>query len=172
MSMSRKQWSVSALSVELGIDRRTLARRLERVKPAGQGAKGPVYWLEDALAAIDPAKRPTDDDGRDFALAYSGSTAHLGKRAPKLVTRTELREILQIDDAELETWLQFGCPFVPGRPLRFMPGVTFRWYGLMCGVLQAKGFLSASEMLPGRVLRELEAALEAERNAPRGVARA
>jgi hypothetical protein len=50
----RELWSVNALSVEFGPDRRTIAKWLDRagVKPAGDGPKGPVYSLRDAVAAL------------------------------------------------------------------------------------------------------------------------
>lgn len=52
MAMTRQRWSVNALSTELGVDRRTIARQLDRVEPAGQGPSGPLYWLRDAVRAL------------------------------------------------------------------------------------------------------------------------
>lgn len=67
--MTPKKWSISALSVELGIDRRTLARRLEGLDPIEEKEIGRrverTYRMRDVfrhLAAIE--QRPTLDDER------------------------------------------------------------------------------------------------------------
>jgi hypothetical protein len=50
----REPWSVNALSLALGPDRRTVTKWLERaaVKPAGEGPKGPTYRLRDAVGVL------------------------------------------------------------------------------------------------------------------------
>jgi hypothetical protein len=50
----REPWSVNALSLALGPDRRTVTKWLERaaVKPAGDGPKGPTYRLRDAVDVL------------------------------------------------------------------------------------------------------------------------
>ena len=53
MAMTRTVWSINALSVELGIDRRTVARRLQGVTPADLGPDGSPRWrLADAVPAL------------------------------------------------------------------------------------------------------------------------
>lgn len=52
MSMTAKKWSINGLSTELGVDRRTLARKLRDAEPAGQGPNGPVYWMKDAFGLL------------------------------------------------------------------------------------------------------------------------
>jgi hypothetical protein len=52
MAMQRQRWSVNGLSVELGRDRRTVARYVDEVKPAGEGTHGPLYYMADAVRAI------------------------------------------------------------------------------------------------------------------------
>jgi len=52
MAMTKKKWSVSALAVEFGLDRRTVAKRLEGVPSAGQERGSPVWNLSDAAAAL------------------------------------------------------------------------------------------------------------------------
>lgn len=55
MAMQRQTWSVNALATELGIDRRTVARRLDGATVAERGSRGePRYRLRDALAAFEP----------------------------------------------------------------------------------------------------------------------
>jgi hypothetical protein len=43
--MVPQHWSVNGLATELGVDRRTIARRLHAVKPAGNGPHGPLYLM-------------------------------------------------------------------------------------------------------------------------------
>jgi phage terminase Nu1 subunit (DNA packaging protein) len=52
MAMTPEKWSVSALAVEFQMDRRTVARRLAEVLPAGDGPNGRVYWMRDAAPAL------------------------------------------------------------------------------------------------------------------------
>ncbi len=52
MSMTKKHWSVSALAVEFGIDRRTVAKRVEGIAPAGEERGSPVWRLADVAAAV------------------------------------------------------------------------------------------------------------------------
>lgn len=56
MAMTKKRWSINALSVELGLDRRTLARRLEDVEPAESKEVGDrtvkTFWLADVFLAL------------------------------------------------------------------------------------------------------------------------
>jgi len=66
MSMTPKLWSISALSVELGMDRRTVAKKIAAVKPAEDGPSGKLYRLADVLQAMATAavadQRPADFD--------------------------------------------------------------------------------------------------------------
>lgn len=52
MGMQPTLWSVNALATELEIDRRTVAKRLRDVPPAGEKAGHPVWLLADALPAL------------------------------------------------------------------------------------------------------------------------
>ena len=54
MSMQPQLWSISALSVEFGVDRRTIAKRLAPMAPAGMKNGSPVYRLADATRVIEP----------------------------------------------------------------------------------------------------------------------
>src|SRR5574337_13017 len=82
MAMRAKAgWSISALSVELGMDRRTVAKRLDaaKVEPAGTVSGDPVYGLREAMAAVlslhresgalDPAAEKARLDAARAALA-------------------------------------------------------------------------------------------------------
>jgi hypothetical protein len=63
--MTPKGWPISALAVELDMDRRTLAARLRDVPPCGTERGHSVWRLVDALAAVGrvaaPAVAPTPD---------------------------------------------------------------------------------------------------------------
>lgn len=52
MAMKPELWSVNGLSTETGIDRRTLARYLGTVEPAGEGRHGPLYRMRDLIEAL------------------------------------------------------------------------------------------------------------------------
>jgi hypothetical protein len=56
MSMTAKLWSISALAVELRMDRRTVALRLRSVPPDGQLHRKPAWHLTTALDAIRPRR--------------------------------------------------------------------------------------------------------------------
>src|SRR5690348_7187705 len=51
--MTPRLWSISALAVELGLDRRTVAARLRDVPAAGGLHGKPAWRLTDALAALE-----------------------------------------------------------------------------------------------------------------------
>ncbi len=60
MALQRQLWSINALSVELGIDRRTLAKRLQDLPPAQESPN--VYRLRDVLDCL----RQYQDNFPDF----------------------------------------------------------------------------------------------------------
>lgn len=55
-------WSINRLAKELGMDRRTITKRLQNVHPMGRNSNGPVYRLADAVRAIfeQPTASETD----------------------------------------------------------------------------------------------------------------
>jgi len=52
MSMTAKKWSVSALAVELRMDRRRIARQLSEIEPCGADGHGNKYFMADACRAL------------------------------------------------------------------------------------------------------------------------
>lgn len=82
--MQAQLWTISGLSAQLGIDRRTLAKRLQGLTPASvekrsDGAKVRRYKLADVVAHLnrDPqaTKGPTDaqvDEAAEGFLAFVG----------------------------------------------------------------------------------------------------
>ena len=55
--MQPQLWSVSALANELALDRRTVAKRLVGVPPAGERSGNSVWRLSDALPALTEGRR-------------------------------------------------------------------------------------------------------------------
>ena len=52
MSMTPKTWTISALAVEFRLDRRTVARRLDGIRPTGTDKGADVWRLVDVAAAL------------------------------------------------------------------------------------------------------------------------
>ena len=46
MALKKQKWSLSGLSVELGIDRRTLAKRLDGLEPCSADKRAKYYYME------------------------------------------------------------------------------------------------------------------------------
>ncbi len=61
MSYTAKHWSISALSVELAMDRRTVGKYLAGVDPVRAAGKIKFYRMADAVRAILVAKTGTGD---------------------------------------------------------------------------------------------------------------
>ncbi|MEM6677321.1 MAG: hypothetical protein AAF675_05565 [Pseudomonadota bacterium] len=86
MAMTPKLWSISALAVEFGMDRRTVAQRLADVPPRGKLSGSPAWRLEDAACVL--AKRPRaaaaapDDDNPADQMA-AVLLAQLVRTAPE-----------------------------------------------------------------------------------------
>lgn len=62
MAMTPKGWSISALAVELGRDRRTVAGAVAALTPMGREGKSDLYRLTDVLEVLHGAGKPTDFD--------------------------------------------------------------------------------------------------------------
>ena len=58
MAMTARLWSISALSVELNMDRRTVAAKLRNVPPAGKLGKHDAWRLTDVLPVLIGGKVP------------------------------------------------------------------------------------------------------------------
>ena len=52
MAMIPQSWTISGLSVELGITRRTVAKRIKDVTPAGENGRGKFYRMADVIPVI------------------------------------------------------------------------------------------------------------------------
>ena len=82
MAMLQNYWSISALAVEFGLDRRTVAQRLNSVEPVQTKGKVKKYKLQEAAKAI--IGQVNIGDG---ILSYDEA------RARKMSAEAELSEI-------------------------------------------------------------------------------
>jgi hypothetical protein len=91
MSMTQNLWTVSSLSVEFGMDRRTVAQRLNGVQPVQVKGRVKKYSMHDAAKAI--IGQVQTNEG---ILSYDEA------RARKMAAEAELSEIeLQKERAEV-----------------------------------------------------------------------
>jgi hypothetical protein len=67
MSLTPTDWTVSGLSVELGIDRRTIGKKIANVAPVRIDGKSKYYRMADVVAAIyvNVSVGPTDGTKED-----------------------------------------------------------------------------------------------------------
>lgn len=90
MAMTSQMWSISALSVEFGLDRRTVAKRLENVHPAEGSGRSARYRMSEAAGAI-------------FGSAGGGRAVETGPGEPLDLTAERARLAkAQADKTELE----------------------------------------------------------------------
>ena len=126
----RESWSINRLATELGIDRRSLARRLDGVKPNATGPKGePLYALRDTLEAL--GERPIERRSSPPRPAHQGGgsppDAFLLDRRGAISTMTGEEACSTFgwswrDLAELIGW---GVPFVKAGSQRSVRGWVF-----------------------------------------------
>jgi len=68
MAMTPKNWTVNGLATELGLDRRTVAKRLADVARSGERGGHPVWRMIDALPVLlEPGKGAPPDMEHDRA---------------------------------------------------------------------------------------------------------
>src|SRR4051794_27520283 len=95
MALQAQEWTVSALSVEFKTDRRTVAKRLENIKPHRTEGVAKYYLMVDAAPALlDSAPKLLTEDGEvvDF---YAERTRLTKEQADKVeMENGQLREEL------------------------------------------------------------------------------
>lgn len=104
-------WSISALASGLGMDRRTITKRLKGVEPAGTERKTPVYKLADAVRAIFDAPGAAEDDknrSRLWAAQADRAELDLERIRGELLPRDEVERVAfehgKIERVALEQW--------------------------------------------------------------------
>ena len=188
MAMQPATWTINGLATELGIDRRTLAKRLADVPPAEipersqlplletqRKKESPRWRLRDVLAALGML-----DGGSVQTSARPAPRAAEQVRAfeinlrtdPERVSWRDLAGLLEVNDDELAEWVRFGAPYLERGSLRtrkgwvFSPGHIFRWLGLWCSYLTERGLLPESSLRPGEATRALRVVEPATRARP------
>lgn len=102
MAMKPQTWSISGLSVEFGLDRRTIAKRLEHVHPATGSGRSARYRMSEAAGAI-------------CGPAGGGRAAETGAAEPLDLTAERARLAkFQADKTELEVAVLRG-DLIPGE---------------------------------------------------------
>lgn len=78
MAMTPKGWSISALAVELGRDRRTVAAAVGTLTPMAREGKSDLYRLTDVLPLLLGEGKPTDfDDAKARKMAAEAELAEI-----------------------------------------------------------------------------------------------
>jgi hypothetical protein len=113
MPMHRQLWSVSSLTIELGIDRRTLSKKLSDLRPDGEGIEGGKTvrrrYLMHALKHLQAADRATAAEGQNVLAARSRLTRARARRAELEVAALE-RDLLPFDEV-VQAWQQLVAAF-------------------------------------------------------------
>src|SRR4051794_2115267 len=120
MAMTKGLWSLNALSVELGRDRRTIAAALSDVPPDGTRQGDPAWFLSTALRALDPKPQPggrTVGDGAcDGPLWHFAGRLEdweeIHSRQPLTGTVKEIAVVFQVTVDAVLVWLRAGMPYV------------------------------------------------------------
>lgn len=149
MAMIRQLWSLNALSVELGRDRRTVAKILNDTAPDGVLKGKPAWYLQTALQAFGQY------DGLPHYLVNAEDAAHnqcgfLSDRVedweeiygeePIEWTFEEAVENLPYSAEQILTWLRAGAGYVKagdwatgeGFILRPHWLIDFSWFAYVC----------------------------------------
>ncbi len=84
MAMVAQHWSLSALAVELGKDRRFVGKLLEGLTPASSDGRGPKYLMRDVVGAM--------TEGGDL-----DATQERARKDKALADKTEI-QVLQMRD--------------------------------------------------------------------------
>lgn len=78
MAMTPQGWSISAIAVELGRDRRTVAAACANVEPCGSDRRGKLYRLADVVPLLVTSGRPADvDEAKARKLAAEAELAEI-----------------------------------------------------------------------------------------------
>ena len=116
MAMQKRLWSVNALAVELGRDRRTVAKVLDGVPPDGRLKGHAAWYLEAALSALN-GNRATAPRGdglvtimlQDRVEAWGERDLSNGYGVDMGID--EFAAALGRDRAAVLVWLKAGMPF-------------------------------------------------------------
>src|SRR3954467_5614409 len=135
MAMTKALYSINALSVELGRDRRTVAGAARERPPGGANQGKPAWFLSSALDVLDPkpppGRRTVRDGDRDGPLWHFASRLECWEEIRALTPRTHpIGQIAADYGVTVETvlgWLRAGLPFAQqGKSTLFEGSTLFR----------------------------------------------
>jgi hypothetical protein len=118
LSMVRKLWSLSALSTELGRDRRTVSKILATTPPDGRPNGHPAWLLTTALRALYAYEEPQPASAANSAGVFLGSfinrvvhwqEIHRGPQIEWTIEATAERLGLTVETVVI--WLRSGMPY-------------------------------------------------------------
>jgi|GEM_PF-4770548 hypothetical protein len=114
MAMRRRLWSVSALSVELNKDRRTVAKILDGVMPDGKERGHDAWHLETVLLALDASQEPPSATPAvlEHFIMRLRDWREIYDRPERRMNIDEMAAVLGADRDQILTWLRAGCPCV------------------------------------------------------------
>ena len=100
MAMMAQEWSINGLSVEFGVDRRTVAKRLQDVTPCRQDDRTSYYLMRDVAALVGSAQSDSGD-----TLDLNVERARLAKeQADKCEMENEEKRGRLIDAEKVSVW--------------------------------------------------------------------
>ena len=153
MALTPRTFTLSALEVELGIDRRTLGKRLANVRPASSRGKSKRWRLADVLGALErdpvggrapvPAFREVPDRVRQVAMFLTATEENEIFPWDCAVDLEEYARGIGLDVYDLIQWAPFGLPLLPPKPgdeaLRICTAQANRWRLLMGIFIEING---------------------------------
>jgi hypothetical protein len=154
LALTPRGFTLSALEVELGIDRRTLGKRLASVPPASSHGKSKRWRMRDVLRALErdpvggrapvPTFREVPDEARRLAGYFLGPDE--SKWFPWDSSAVDLEEYARnskVAVQDLLDWAMWGLPLLPPAAgddaLRISPWHADRWRALMCTFIESAG---------------------------------
>ena len=122
MGMTKKLWSINALATEFGMDRRTVAKRIEDIPYDGKDRGSPQWHIASVMWALapDPPRGRASSDSKFDAMSetiacritnwreiFTPSQSEAGR-----VSLAEFAELAGEDEKVVLTWLRAGMPYI------------------------------------------------------------
>lgn len=145
MAMTPQGWSISAMAVELGRDRRTIAAAVADILPISTAASGNLYRLSEVLAAMG-GTRPTNEDARNRKLVAEAELAEIeiGKARGELIEITQVARMVSDEYSAVRAKLL-------SLPDKLAPLVAMETTEAPCRAAIARGITEALDELIGAV---------------------
>jgi hypothetical protein len=117
MAMQRQLFCINSLAVEFGLDRRTVAKRIDGIPPANQDGVSKQWYLESVIGALTrnqqtPAERHAGGVPRDELI--SGRLQNwrdVHKKPKREISIDEFAELFDCDTETILQRLRAGMPY-------------------------------------------------------------